>query len=474
MPLRLTLPLSVRVPLMVSGLMVVMGIIASQLVLTALVRSQERQLSDLAQSEFATLSTTLAPLIQRQDIWEMFDVLDRATQRVGGFSPVAATLVDEQGRVIVATQPDIHPVGAPGVALINAATPVRQLNYDSAQDQISLRQNVDFQGRTIAALIIDFDVTELAAERRQTWFWLIAGNLAAMLVLASAGYVLIRRVLAPIGRLSREMSQPSGASRAFPEAMIPQYDTELANLYQTYNGMIRAVEARGLTEKRLSERERFVSLGRLAGTLAHEINNPLGGLLNATDTLQRYPDRPDVVQQSAGILERGLKQMREVVQTTLHMHRSDQSALPLTPADFDDLHQLIRPEVERLNQSLDWHVAITNADCSGLFAGPVRQIVLNLLLNAAGATPVDGRLGLHVAARDQMMYLRVWDSGPGLPAHLRPRLLSDDPVEPGGGLGLRLVRDLVNQLNGQIALDQTDAGHHVIKVDLPLWTQDDA
>lgn len=466
--MRLALPLSLRVPLIVAGLMVLMGIVASQFVLSSLVRSQERQLSDLAQTEFAALSTALAPLIQRQDIWEMFAALDRATQRSGGFAPVSASLVDPRGRVIVSSSPQAHPIGSSGLGLIESATPAADISFDTAQEQISLRQNVEFQGRAIANLVIDFDVAELAQERRRATFWLIAGNAAATLVLALAGYVLIRRVLAPIKRLSREMSQPGGGSQAFPDAMIPRHDTELANLYRTYNSMIRAVEARSLTERRLAERERFVSLGRLSGTLAHEINNPLGGLLNATNTLKRFPDRPDAVRRSAEILDRGLNQMREVVRTTLHMHRNDQSALPLTATDFEDLHQLVQPETERKNLDLHWQVEVSDACCGALPAGPVRQIVLNLLLNACAASSPFQSLGVIVVAKDDQLHLSIWDSGLGLPEHLRPRLLSDDPVEPGGGLGLRLVRELVQNLGGTIGLGRTENGRNAVQISLPL------
>ncbi|TCM87123.1 ATP-binding protein [Rhodovulum steppense] len=465
---RLPLPLSLRVPLIVAGLMVLMGVIASQLVVTSLVRSQERQLADLAQSEFATLSTTLAPLIQREDLWEMFDALDRATFQAGRFAPAAASLVDARGQVIVSTRPERHPIGSPGVALIAGAVPLEDLSYDNARELISVRQVVEYQGRPVAQLVIDFNASELAAERRRAWFWLIAGNTAATLILALAGYLLIRRVLAPIGRLSREMSRSGGASQTFPEAMIPRHDVELANLYDTYNAMIRAVEARGQTERRLAERERFVSLGRLAGTLAHEINNPLGGLLTAVDTLKRFPDRADVVGKSADILERGLKQMRDVARGALNVQRNSQAGTPLSAADFEDLHLLIRPEIERKAQRLHWQVAPDVADCGRLPAGPVRQVVLNLLLNAAAATGPGADLGL-IAQRDAGgLRLTIWDSGPGLPDHLRPRLLSDAPVEPGDGLGLRLVRDLVQSMGGGIALGQTAAGQNAILIDLPL------
>jgi len=462
----LTLPLSLRVPLIVAGLMILMGLIASQLVMSALVRSQERQLTDLARSEFAALSTTLAPLIQRQDIWEMFDALERAMQQGGGLSAINASLVDARGRVIVSTRPEHYPIGASGIDLIAGSAPITNLSYVNAEDVISLRDVVVHQGRPIAQLVIDFDARALAAERRQTRVWLIAGNAVATGFLAVVGYLLIRRVLAPIGRLSQAMSAPGAPPQAFAPDLIPRRDRELANLYETFNAMIAAVEARSMTERRLAERERFVSLGRLSGTLAHEINNPLGGLLNSVDTLKAYADRPDVVLKSAEILDRGLKQMRDVARSTLSTYRSDLERLPLTSADFEDLHLLIRPETERKAQALHWDVEIESTECASLPAGPVRQVVLNLLLNASGASPDGTELGLRVDHTAQGLDLTVWDSGPGLPPELHDRLLSDAPVDPGGGLGLRLVRDLVTAMHGDIRLTRTNTGHSAVVVSL--------
>lgn len=86
--------------------MILTGLIASQPVMSALERAQERRVTHRARSEFATLSTTLAPLIQRQDIREMFDALERAMQQNGGLSAINANLVDARGWSIVSTRSD--------------------------------------------------------------------------------------------------------------------------------------------------------------------------------------------------------------------------------------------------------------------------------------------------------------------------------------------------------------------------------
>lgn len=472
------LPLSLRVPLIVAALMVLMGIVASQLVLSALNRAQVRQLTDLAEIEFRALSTSLGPYVQRDDIWEMFDILDRATLREASFRPIAATLVDARGRVIVSTRPEVHPIGSGGVDVIARAILLDDIQYDTGAEQISVRNTVVWQGRPVGQLVIDFDVRDFAAELTSTRWILLLGNAAAILVLSVAGYALIRRVLSPVRRLTTEMAQPGGTPQPVPDALIPARDAELAQLYHTYNGLIRAVQARTAAERRLAERERYVSLGRLAGGLAHEINNPLGGLLNTVDTIRTYADRPDVVRSSADLLDRGLKHLRDVSRTTLDMHRKDggegQSAVPLTPQDFDDLHLLIRPEIERKAQTLEWRVEAGVACCMGLPAGPVRQIALNLLLNASAITESCGALGVHVCQDGDALCLCVWDSGPGFSEATKPRLLSDAPVEPGGGLGLRMVRDLATSLGGAIELGLTPDGHNEVRVRLPRSGERDA
>jgi signal transduction histidine kinase len=464
------LPLSLRVPLIVAALMVLMGIVASQLVLSALNRAQVRQLTELAEIEFSALSTALGPYVQRDDIWEMFDVLDRAMLREGGFRPISATLIDARGRVIVSTRPEDHPIGSNGLALIAQAILLDAIRYDTDDVGISVRNTVVWQGRPIGQLVIDLDVQEFAAERLRARWVLLLGNAAAILVLSVAGYALMRRVLAPVRRLTSEMAQPGGTPQPVPDGLIPTRDAELAQLYHTYNGLIRAVQARTAAERRLAERERYVSLGRLAGGLAHEINNPLGGLLNTVDTIRTYADRPDVVRRSTDLLDRGLKHLRDVSRTTLDMHRNEggegPDAAPLIPEDFDDLHLLIRPEIDRKAQTLEWRV---EAESSGgcLPAGPVRQIALNLLLNASAITEPSGALGFHVCPDRDVLCLCVWDSGPGFSEAMKPRLLSDAPVEPGGGLGLRMVRDLVTSLGGVIELGLSPDGHNEVRVRLP-------
>ena len=80
----------------------------------------------------------------------------------------------------------------------------------------------------------------------------------------------------------------------------------------------------------------------------------------------------------------------------------------------------------------------------------MRQIALNLLLNACAAAGQSGRVGLIACAKGGTLILQVTNTGPAMPKPALDRLLDDGPLSPGGGVGLRLVRDLARNLGGAI------------------------
>ena len=458
------LPLVARAPLLAAAMTALVGLVASTLVLTAQARLQEDRLRELVLLHVQGLSVALGPAVLRHDVWEAFDTLERAT--AAGAGRLALTVVaDAAGRIIAASDPRRAPTDTPLDAVASGAQAIGRLAIPRAATRLRVLAPLIHQGRTVGAILTELDVGDLAAQRRAAALWLAAGNGLATLALSLAGWLLMRRALRPLAVLAERMDA-GGAPAPIPEGAIPGGDDEAARLMRAYNAMAGAVEARADAERRLAERERFVSLGRLASTLAHEINNPLGGLLNAADTLNRYADRPEVVRASAGLIERGLKRLREVAQATLDHHRLSDAAGPMTPDDFDDLRLLIAPEAARLEQSLDWRVEADPAALARWPAARLRQIALNLLLNASAAAGRGGRLALDVAEAGGALRLAVRDDGPGLDASALARITGESPAPPGGGLGLGVVRDLTRALGGRVA-HARDGAETEIAVTLP-------
>lgn len=455
------LPLTLRLPLIAAMLMVLVGVVASQQVLSALGRVQDARMRELAQLHIEGLSVALGPLVLRRDVWEVYDTLDRASAAANTPRMILTAVADETGRVLAATDPSRVPVDSSIEALTDDAQTLETVSIGGRASRLRVAAPLVYQGREVGSIATELDVSDLVAERRRAGLYLLIGNALATGAIALCGYVAMRRMLRPVTVLAQSMDAARGQPRPVPADEVPDGDSELARLFQTYNAMIGAVEARAEAERRLAERERFVSLGRLSSSLAHEINNPLGGLLNATDTIRRYADRPQVVRQSADLLDRGLRHLRDVVRATLDQNRIDHGGSWLGPEDFEDLRLLIEPEVARLGQSLDWQVDVMPDRVSRWKAGPIRQIVLNLLLNASTAAGHGGAVALRVFEPENMLEIEVFDSGPGLPDAAILRLLTSDPVPPGNGTGLRLVRDLVLKMGGSIVQLPQDKGTRI-------------
>jgi len=443
-------PLSLKIPLLVVVMMVLVGLVASQQVLSSLDTLQAARIRELARQHVKALSVALGPHVLRDDIWEVYDTLNRAAGAAEGRRTVFSAVADDQGRVLAATDPHRAPVDSPISALRDGAVSPDQLSVGKHARRVRLLAPLVYQGRTVGQIVTELDISDLLAERSHVRRILLLGNALATGLLALFGYLVTRRMLSPISRLAARMRDTEGAPRPITDPDIGQGDTEFARLVQGYNDMVCAVKAKAEIERRMAERERFVSLGRLSASLAHEINNPLGGLLNATDTILTYPDKPEVVRQSATLISRGLKHLRDVAKATLDQNRSERGTAVLGRSDFEDLRLLIGPEISRHGQTLDWDISDAAISETGLPAAPLRQIVLNLLLNATQAAGRGGQMALGVRRKGDVLLLEVSDSGPGLSADARARLLHDGPVPAGGGVGLRLVHDLVAGLGGDI------------------------
>lgn len=150
----------------------------------------------------------------------------------------------------------------------------------------------------------------------------------------------------------------------------------------------------------------------------------------------------------------------------LEQNRHDRFGQPLRLEDFEDLKLLFEPEVHSRNQSLDWRVAVTVCALDGQLATPVRQVTLNLLLNAGVAAGPGGMVGLTVAKGDRGIAILVSNTGAAMSKGDLVRLLASDPLPLGGGVGLRLVHDIVAGLGGTLLHERVDAQTR-IRVDLP-------
>jgi two-component system OmpR family sensor kinase len=169
-------------------------------------------------------------------------------------------------------------------------------------------------GRVVAAL----DVSPiLAARTRLAWSIVLLD-----LFLAGLAALLTWAVLQRLGRPLRVLvGALSDAARRPPvplgDAVIAQADPRRAAVLRAYNSMAEAMRERERLTAELAEPEQAAALGRLAATIAHEVRNPLGGLVTAVSTLRHFGADPTVREESLAFLDRGIVALDRIVTSTL-------------------------------------------------------------------------------------------------------------------------------------------------------------
>lgn len=469
-------PLAFKAPVLVAVFMLVVSIVLTNVVLTRLRETQERQLAAMSTIYLNGLASAVIPHVLREDIWEIFDIIERGATLEGGFGRASIVVVDSKGETLAASDPRQAPVLSRQSERDRSFEGDALLFVDTGKGRAFARRPLLYQDRRIGEIYVDYDISHLLRERGEVLRTLVATNTAIALLLAAFGYWIIRRMLGPLGILSRYLDlSVSGPVQPIPKDEIVASTREFRRLFIRFNAMARAVNEREAIAKELANEERLASLGRLASGMAHEINNPLGGLFNAIDTLKRHGDKPKVRSISLDLIERGLKGIRDVVRSTLAAYRADRDPRHLAANDLDDLRLLVRPEIARRTLSLTWQNLIQGE--LPIEATAFRQIALNLLLNAISVSPPGGRLSLICAIEGDHLLLEVHDQGPGFSpdAHavLAGEISSPVPFGEGAGLGLWVTRRLLEELGGQVAIARSPLGGALIRMTIPLRAKEE-
>lgn len=466
-----TWPVTVAVPLIVVVLMLAIGTLLSQQVLQRLKESQQGALRALAEAYLDGLSAALLPSVLRQDTWEAFDALDRARDRYAAVRSLDSVVVGADGSVLAASDPRRFPSDGPLPTDWRGRFPDEGLRLDeTAARGFAARPLLD-QGRQIGTIYAELDIAALLDERRSVFWALVATNIGITLLLAALGYLLVRRSMRPLAILAEHLGRArEGPLVPVPAERIAHPRSTFGRLFRRYNALVEAVSERERLAQHLAQEERMASLGRLASGMAHEINNPLGGMQTLVDTLTRHGERPEVRQESLALLQRGLSGIRDVVRSTLATYKGGGGGERLARQDLDDLRYLVQHEVTRRRLQVEWRNALP--DRLEVSAGAVRQACLNLLLNACAASPVGGRVGLDAEVADGELRIAVSDQGGGLPPEMRELLTSRErlaPVPARGGLGLWMTSRLLRELGGSASVEA--GGGTTVLLSIPLRPQ---
>jgi len=321
--------------------------------------------------------------------------------------------------------------------------------------------------------------------------------LSTLLLTGATFFALRRLVLDPVEQLA------GGARRLRSgdfgvRLEVPTRRDELAELVRSFNAMSSTVESfnqrlseevRVATEKArtveaLAMRERrLAAMGELAAGLAHEINNPLGGLQNAVDELLRSELSPERRRQYLELLARGLERIGETVNRLRRFTPREGSFEPVELAAVArDALELVQHRAKRLGIELQFRADEGVPPVPGL-RNEIGQAVLNLLVNALDALEDGGsrdprgpRIELTLRAQAGDVYLTVRDNGPGVEPELLDKVgdlfYTTKEVGRGTGLGLALVHSAVHRHGGHVRLASERGRWFQVELHFPVRESD--
>lgn len=278
-------------------------------------------------------------------------------------------------------------------------------------------------------------------------------------------YTVFRRILAPLSCLANEMKNVTlGTNYTLTPLSERGENDEINQLFQAYCQMLNQLksmhEEQLQTSKLLIETEKFVTIGQLVAGLAHEINNPLGGMKNCLYNLKKKEHDQKKIKY-INLMENGIDLISNLIQRLLKL-----SNAPLHSISRVNLKKALEESLEFLKTQLRNNQITLRVDApddlevmSNKYS--LVQIFLNLTLNAIDAlkekeTEEEKILAVEMVAGEEDIVISFFDNGTGIKESLRDKIF--DPffttkgAGAGNGLGLFIIDGIVSALNYSIEI----------------------
>lgn len=330
------------------------------------------------------------------------------------------------------------------------------------------------------------DLREARALARGQTFLAVA---PAGVVATILGFVLSLTITRPIRQLARQMDSTTISQRALGSGTTPGFAAsargprEVAQLATSFGQLLERLAS---TQNELVRSQRLAALGRVAASAAHELKNPLSGikmhlrLLQDDATFSARKEDIDVLIREADRMDLYLQQLTDIASGSLD--EDGNGAIPPEDIRDVDLAEAVS-SVLRLMEGRCRHAGIavrydyhTESPVARAAPDRLRQVLMNLMINAIEAMPAGGSITVRTQAMSSgNVRLSVTDSGNGIKLS-PPEQIFELFVSTKGenaGLGLHIARQLVLAQSGQIGCESTDEGA-TFWIELPACSVDDA
>lgn len=255
-------------------------------------------------------------------------------------------------------------------------------------------------------------------------------------------------------------------------------------LYQKFKNIVRETqtlkdrlgqsdqEAKNL-KKQIHIHERLATIGKLAGGIAHEFNNPLDGVMRYTNLCLEHIKDDEVVRGYLLEIKHGLNRMATIVKNLLACSRNElphgeqfinfQQALERSLAS-------VRMDIEYKNIRVEKRIGDEIPPVKDL---GLERILTNIIRNAAEAIEGNsGRITIEAKCQDDILHIKIHDTGVGIAAGETEKIFepfyTTKEINKGSGLGLTIVSEVIKGYNGKIAVESEPGKQTTFFIDLPL------
>lgn len=470
------LPYRIQIPMGLALAVIVSVLLVSLVTARIAERAARLEIVVTVQRVMTLLAAQGRPLLAAEDTFRAFSLLRNTAALLPesdkGYT--RAAILDAQGRILAGSAPSRLPTGEQALGLaVNArllpnAHHIDTLTTVAAPDGgLSLLQPI----RSEDEKVIGFILTEVdAATFAPDWVALskpgLIGAALAILLLVPVGWLAGRRMAQPIAQIAQCIAKIGHVDPSKVQEQVPRVmDPELQHIAGAVHRLLAEMAARQANEQRALSAERLAAVGRITAAVAHEINNPLAGLLTAVGTLRLHGDAPDMRLRTVGLIERGLHQIGTMTAALLPQARVEDRCM--NPNDLDDVLTLTQASASShfVNVTAQRKLSFDLCVPSTVF----RQVMLNLLLNAIKAAGEGGQVLASLESDAKVVRFMVANTGRAMcHEELQQRLEAEDGNDPRG-FGLWICQEFAVRYGGGFCADLPSSVLPPFSTSLTFW-----
>lgn len=331
-------------------------------------------------------------------------------------------------------------------------------NGDGGSDSAALdfAAPLSIEGKRWGVLLFSLSLADVEREVKAMIFQIIFHSFLALLTLFFLIYLLSRRFIKPIIDLSQAMGE---VEVEMSEKVIPvKGNDEIALLTRSFNEMVRRIrnanEEMKLAHEKLLQSEKLATLGVLSSSIAHRVNNPLGGLFNCVGLLRRKGGDSEFRASYLDLIEEGLESIKQTVGQllwTAGRQETEEKRSHLQTV----LASVIRYLDYRLKkQGIDYQQEVDHDLHLPVAPHDLEELFLNTMINSIQAMESGGRLRIQAHQSEAQVIITIEDTGVGIPEDkiegVFDLFYSTKKAGEGTGIGMWMSYELVKKYKGEI------------------------